>query len=162
MDADITLDPVERLLAERACERLIIEFVRRLDLGDPSTVADLFMPDGTWEWPAGDRRITGREALRDYFGSRPEDRLSRRMCTNILVTVTSPDTAAATAYFATYRVDGYSGGLVPPRPPTQVGHYEDAFRKVDGSWLLTTRTLFLSFAGPTERLDPPGPESVSP
>ena len=40
------LDPMERLFAERACERLIVEFVHRLDLGDPSSVADLFTPDG--------------------------------------------------------------------------------------------------------------------
>ncbi|MFJ7593503.1 nuclear transport factor 2 family protein [Streptomyces sp. NPDC097617] len=148
--------PMERLLAERACERLIVDFVRRLDLGDPSSVADLFTQDGIWEWPADGRRIAGHDALRTYFRSRPADRLSRRICTNILVTVTSPDTASATTYFTTYRVDGYTGGLVPPRPPVQVGHYEDAFRKVDGTWLLTTRTLFLSFAGPTERLDGPG------
>ncbi|MFD9244814.1 nuclear transport factor 2 family protein [Streptomyces sp. NPDC059556] len=151
-----TLDPMEQLLAERACERLIIEFVHRLDLGDPSSVAELFAQDGTWQWPAGDRRITGRDALRIYFGSRPADRLSRRICTNILVTVTSADTATATTYFTTYRVDGYSEGLVPPQPPVQVGHYEDMFRKVDGTWLLSTRTLFLSFAGPTQRLNASG------
>ncbi|WP_046778331.1 nuclear transport factor 2 family protein [Streptomyces yangpuensis] len=151
-----TLDPMERLLAERACERLVVEFVHRLDLGDPGSVADLFTPDGTWEWPAGDRRIAGHDALRVYFGNRPADRLSRRICTNILVDVTSADTASATTYFTTYRVDGYSEGLVPPRPPVQVGHYEDIFRKVDDTWLLTTRTLFLSFAGPTERLDGSG------
>ncbi|MFF3285912.1 nuclear transport factor 2 family protein [Streptomyces sp. NPDC003023] len=151
-----SVDPMERLLAERACERLVIEFVHRLDLGDPASVADLFTQDGTWEWPAGDRRIAGRDALRSYFGNRPADRLSRRICTNILVTVSSAATAAATTYFTTYRVDGYSEGLVPPRPPVQVGHYEDTFRKVDDVWLLTTRTLFLSFAGPTERLDGPG------
>ncbi len=153
---DETLDPMERLIAERACERLIVEFVRRLDLGDPGSVADLFTPHGIWEWPAGDRRIAGRDALRDYFGGRPADRLSRRICTNILVTVTSSETAAATTYFTTYRVDGYAGGIVPPRPPVQVGHYEDTFRRVDGTWLLATRTTFLSFAGPTERLDEPG------
>ncbi|GAA3281097.1 nuclear transport factor 2 family protein [Streptomyces lavendulae] len=151
-----TLAPMERLLAERACERLVVEFVHRLDLGDPGSVAELFTQDGTWEWPAGDRRIAGRDALRTYFGNRPADRLSRRICTNILVTVTSADTASATTYFTTYRVDGYSAGLIPPRPPVQVGHYEDTFRKVDDVWLLTTRTLFLSFAGPTERLDGPG------
>ncbi|MEV7523526.1 nuclear transport factor 2 family protein [Streptomyces sp. NPDC091371] len=155
MDAE-TIDPVERLLAERACERLIVEFVHRLDLADPSSVADLFVPDGMWEWPAGDRLVAGRDALRDYFGGRPADRLSRRICTNILVTVTSAETATATTYFTTYRVDGYSGGLVPPRPPTQVGHYEDTFRTVNGAWLLARRTLFLSFAGPTEQLDSPG------
>ncbi|MFG2527444.1 nuclear transport factor 2 family protein [Streptomyces sp. NPDC048516] len=150
------LDPMECLLTERACERLIVDFVRRLDLGDPGSVADLFTPDGVWEWPHGDRRVQGRDALRSYFGSRPEDRLSRRMCTNILVTATSSTTATATTYFATYRVDGYQEGMVPPRPPAQVGHYEDTFRKVDGGWLLATRTTFLPFAGPTQRLGATG------
>ena len=94
-----TLDPMERLLAERACERLVVEFAHRLDLGDPGSVADLFTQGGTWEWPAGDRRIAGHDALRIYFGNRPADRLSRRICTNILGTVTSADTAAATTYW---------------------------------------------------------------
>ncbi|WP_406135061.1 nuclear transport factor 2 family protein [Streptomyces sp. NBC_01089] len=145
------LDPLDRLLAERACERLITEFVRRLDLGEPGGVAELFTVDGVWEWAEGDRRIQGREALRAYFGSRPADRLSRRVCTNILVTVVSGSEATATTYFTTYRMDGHTGGMAPPRIPTQVGHYEDAFRKVGGEWLLSTRSTFLAFAGPTER-----------
>ncbi|MDX2524320.1 nuclear transport factor 2 family protein [Streptomyces europaeiscabiei] len=150
------LDPMARLLAERACERLILEFVHRLDLGEPSTVADLFTPDGVWEWPYDQRRIEGREALSEHFGSRPVDRLSRRMCTNILVTVDSPDTATATTYFATYRVDGYTeGALIAPRLPANIGHYQDTFRKIDSTWLLATRTLALPFGGPTERLDSP-------
>jgi hypothetical protein len=115
------LAPLARLLAERACERLIVDFLRRLDLR-----------------------------------SRPGDRLSQRMCTNILVTVDSPTTAAATSYFATYRVDGYTGGMLPPRLPANVGHYEDTFRKENGTWLLATRTTFLPFGGPTERVSPPG------
>ena len=112
------------MLAERACERLITEFVRRLDLGDPGTVAELFTPDGVWEWPHGGRRVAGRDDLRAYFGSRPADRLSRRLCTTTLVTVESATTARATSYLATYRVDGYTGGMIPPRLPANVGHYE--------------------------------------
>jgi hypothetical protein len=145
------LDPLQRLLAERACERVILDFVRRLDLGEPSSVAELFTEDGTWEWPDGKRLIEGREALRKYFGSRPADRLSRRLMSNVLVTLTSPDAAISTAYFTTYRVDGYHGGQVPAGPPVQVGNYEDTFRQVDGSWLISTRTLFLPFGGPTPR-----------
>ncbi|MFB7241585.1 hypothetical protein CW362_36740 [Streptomyces populi] len=149
------LDPLERLLAERACERLVLELVHRLDLGEPGTVCDLFTSDGVWEWPYDGRRIEGRDALRAYFGSRPADRLSRRMCTNILVTVDSPDTATATTYFATYRVDGYTEGTLVPTPlPANVGHYEDTFRRTDGVWLIATRTLVLPFGGPTKRLDP--------
>ncbi|WP_326614557.1 nuclear transport factor 2 family protein [Streptomyces scopuliridis] len=149
------LGPLERLLAERACERLITEFIRRLDLGEPGTVADLFTPDGVWEWAHDGRRVEGRDALRAYFGSRPADRLSRRMSTNVLVTVDSPTTATALSYFATYRVDGYTEGIVPARPPANVGHYEDTFRKVGDEWLLAARSLFLPFGGPTERLDAP-------
>ncbi|GAA2221697.1 hypothetical protein GCM10010232_02510 [Streptomyces amakusaensis] len=151
------LDPLDRLLAERACERLIIEFGRELDLGEPGSVADLFTPDGVWEWTAGDRRIQGRDALRAYFGSRPADRLSRRVLTNILVTLTSPATATSTSYFTTYRIDGHTDGIQPPRIPVQVGHYEDTFHKTDGLWLLHTRSTFLTFAGPTERLATPPP-----
>ncbi len=72
------------------------------------------------------------------------------------MTVTSASTAEATTYFTTYRVDGHTGGTVPPRPPVQVGHYEDVFRRTDGRWLLARRTLFLAFAGPTDRLGPAG------
>jgi hypothetical protein len=72
------------------------------------------------------------------------------------VTLTSVATATATTYFTTFRVDGHTHGFMPPRSPTQVGHYEDAFLKVDGLWLLRSRSrsLFLAFAGPTERREP--------
>lgn len=145
------MDPMERLLAERACERLILDFVHRLDLGEPSSVAELFTADGVWRWPHDGRLVRGRDALRTYFGSRPADRLSRRMMSNVLVTVTSPDTAGAISYFTTYRVDGYEGGVVPAGPPVQIGHYEDTFRRADGTWLLAERTLHLPFGGPTPR-----------
>jgi hypothetical protein len=148
---DLALDPLQRLLAERACERVILDFVRRLDLGEPSSVAELFTEDGTWEWPDGDRLVEGRGALRKYFGSRPAGRLSRRLMSNVLVTLTSPGTAISTAYFTTYRIDGHHGGPVPAGPPVQVGHYEDNFRVVDGSWLIASRTLFLPFGGSTPR-----------
>jgi len=150
------VDPLDRLLAERECGRLIIDFARRLDLGEPASVAELFTPDGVWEWPGGDRRVAGRDALRRYFGARPADRLSRRLMTNILVTLTSATTAAATSYLTTYRVDGYSGGMLPPRLPVNVGHYEDTFTKVDGTWLLARRVTFLPFGRATERLGQSG------
>ncbi|WOT37224.1 nuclear transport factor 2 family protein [Streptomyces coeruleorubidus] len=148
-------DPMERLLAERACERLIIDFVHRLDLGEPSSVAELFTEDGVWQWPEDGRLVKGRDALRAYFGSRPADRLSRRTMSNVLVTVVSPDAAEAVSYFTTYRVDGYDGGMVPAGPPVQVGHYEDTFHRADGAWLLASRTLHLPFGGATPRANPP-------
>ncbi|WP_424216933.1 nuclear transport factor 2 family protein (plasmid) [Streptomyces sp. BI20] len=147
--------PLDRLLAERAMERVILDFVHHLDLGEPGDVAELFTEDGVWEWAHDGRRSTGRDALRAYFGSRPADRLSRRVCTNLRVTLDSDHTAHATTYFATYRVDGHEPGTIPlSGPPVNVGHYEDRFRKVDGTWLIARRSLFLAFGSPTERLKP--------
>lgn len=146
------LDVLDVVLAERACERLIVEFVRRLDLGVPGDVAELFTEDGVWQWPDGDRRVQGRAALRDYFAARPADRLSRRVSTNILVTVDTPVSASSTSYFTTYRVDGHTGGIVAGRAPVNVGHYEDTFQRIDGTWLLAARTTIIAFGGPTENL----------
>ncbi|MER7685278.1 hypothetical protein [Streptomyces sp. NPDC097610] len=42
----------------------------------------------------------------------------------------------------------------PGRPPVQIGHYEDTFRRVDGTRLLSTHTVFLPFGGPTPRQRP--------
>ncbi|MFD8716794.1 nuclear transport factor 2 family protein, partial [Streptomyces sp. NPDC059629] len=54
------MDPLEQLLAERACERLVIDFVHRLDLGRPASVAELFTADGWWEWRGAGGRAGGR------------------------------------------------------------------------------------------------------
>lgn len=54
------------------------------------------------------------------------------------------------------RVDGYTDGMVPPRLPVNVGHYEDTFRKGEDTWLLTSRVTHLPFGGETARLSRPG------
>lgn len=49
MDDEI-IPPVERMLAVRACERIIVDFIHRLDLGDPSSALlagrAVFLPFG--------------------------------------------------------------------------------------------------------------------
>lgn len=153
------MDPIEQLLAERACQRLLLDLVRRLDLGEPGSVAELFTEDGTWTWPEGDRLVRGRAALRAHFGTRPADRHARRLMSDVNVEVTSPDTATATSYFTTYRVDDgpHAAGPGPrpagPAPAVRIGHYRDALRRTaDGTWLLAARTLFLPCGSPTPRL----------
>lgn len=148
----VLVDALETMLAEHECQRLLVEFIRRLDLGDPGSVAELFTPDGTWEWPGGSRLIRGREELRTYFGSRPADRMSRRLCTNVLIDIESPVRATGTSYLVTYRVDGYQGEMVPPPSPANVGHYEDTFEHHDGRWLLARRVTQLPFGADTPRL----------
>ncbi|MFJ6723890.1 nuclear transport factor 2 family protein [Streptomyces sp. NPDC091281] len=114
------MDPIEQLLAERACQRLLLDLVRRFDHGEPGSVAELFTEDGTWAWPAGDRLVRGRAALRTYFGAHPAR--SHRgtgsggtgtgtglVMSSVQVEVTSPDTASATSYFTAFLLGGVLG-----------------------------------------------------
>ncbi|MEU1516928.1 nuclear transport factor 2 family protein [Streptomyces sp. NPDC005811] len=148
------MDPIAQLHAERACLRLLLDLVVRLDVGEPGSVAELFTEDGVWVWPEGDRLVKGRAALRAHFGSRPADRHARRLMADVRVDVTSPDTATATSYFTTYRT--HTAPPTPPAPtpaPVGIGHYEDTLcRTTDGSWLLAARTLRLPCDRPTPRL----------
>lgn len=142
------MDPIAQLHAERACQRLLLDLVRRLDLDEPGSVAELFTEDGVWTWPEGGRLVRGRAALRAHFGSRPADRHARRLMANVSVEVTSPDTARATSYFTTYRMDPEPGPA-----PVGIGHYDDTLHRApDGSWLLAARTLRLPSDRPTPRL----------
>jgi ketosteroid isomerase-like protein len=62
------MDPVGRLLAERACERLITDYTRFVDFGEASRIADLFTADGIWE--ADGVQMVGRDAIRAGFSAR--------------------------------------------------------------------------------------------
>src|SRR5215211_758680 len=66
---EMDLDAVERLVAERDCERLMVDYARRLDLGEPERVAELFTDDGVWEM-TGRLRFEGKDQLRAAFATR--------------------------------------------------------------------------------------------
>ncbi len=85
-------DPVERLLAERACERLILELIQHLDLDEPSTICErqrstahlLRFPAGRppvptdMHEPCGHRRLTGHGHRNHLLRHLPSRRLHRR------------------------------------------------------------------------------------
>ena len=56
------MDEATRFEAERACERLVVDYTHLVDFGEAERVAELFSVVAVWE--AGDVRFEGREALR--------------------------------------------------------------------------------------------------
>jgi ketosteroid isomerase-like protein len=102
------MDDLQRLLAERACERLINEYARRVDFGEAAAIADLFTEDGRWE---GDQVFAGRAQIREWFAGRQDvsRRVSRHVCTNVMVEVLSPTAARSHCYMINYRHDRAEG-----------------------------------------------------
>ena len=84
------MNEIERMVAERACERLIVEYSRRVDFGEAARIADLFTDDATWE--GVELLLTGQQEIREWFSRRQdlERRVSRHICTNIAVDLLSP------------------------------------------------------------------------
>ena len=144
----MSMDPVARLLAERACERLMTDYTRFVDFGEASRIADLFVADGVWE--AEGVRMDGQDAIRAGFAARQgvSRRTSRHVCTNVAVDVVSPDAATGLSYLINYRHDSRSGTAEVPAPvdhPKFVGEYHDRFVHTADGWRFAHRRCDLAF-----------------
>src|SRR5262245_40927101 len=109
------MDELQKLLAERACERLINEYARRVDFGDAAAIACLVTEDSRWE---GDRGFAGGERIRGWLTGREgvTRRVSRHVCTNVMVEVLSPTQARSHCYMVNYRHDRAEGDESLPVP----------------------------------------------
>ncbi len=145
------MDDLQRLLNERACERLIVEYCRRVDFGSAGRIAELFTEDGTWE--GTDLVLTGREEIRDWFQRREgvTRRVSRHVCTNVGIDVVTDDEAQGLCYLINYRHDRREGDTTVPVPadhPKYVGELRDRFRRTPDGWRFTRRQVDVAFVRP--------------
>jgi uncharacterized protein (TIGR02246 family) len=145
----MTVDDITRLLAERACERLMYQYARYVDSGQASAIADLFTEDGTWTGADG-RGMNGQAEVRAAFSARQAlvRRQSRHVITNVLIDVHSPDRATGIAYLINYRHDSQGDEAEHPAParhPKFVGDYHLEFCRVDDQWRIRALRFDLLF-----------------
>ncbi|KUR77198.1 nuclear transport factor 2 family protein [Novosphingobium sp. FSW06-99] len=123
------------LLAERAIERLIIDYAALNDAGDWETLAALYLPDGRMSRPtAPEVFITGRAEILAAFAARPR-RVARHIIANLRVTVTG-DTATATSQILLFTA---------PAAPPLVGTYHDRLARTPAGWRFAERAGSLDF-----------------
>jgi ketosteroid isomerase-like protein len=127
---------------ERACERLVLDFAFFSDHRDYEALASLFTPDGTMARPSG-APLSGRAAILDAYRSRPADRMTRHICTNIRITVESPERARGFTYALLYTANANE----PPErhlgikadASHMVGEFEDDFVRTEDGWRIASR-----------------------
>jgi ketosteroid isomerase-like protein len=155
---------LDRLVAERACERRLYEYVRRVDFGHAASLADLFTPDGIWE--AEGLVLDGQDTIRAHFLRRQgvTRRVSRHAITNVQVDVFG-DHAEALAYFMNFRVDRSEGDTSLPQPaglPKYTGEYVASFARTDADgWRFTRLHVDVTFLRPPSRPTPRRPPAAS-
>lgn len=140
------MDEAQRMLAERACERLIVAYAQLIDLGEAAKVAGLFTEDATWE--SDNRRWVGLDQIRRGFTIRQGITLrkSRHICTNIAIEFSSETEATGVTYFILLRNDDNYGERVAPLDGQFiVGEYRDRFVLTSDGWRFAHRQAKAAF-----------------
>ncbi|MEP7349815.1 MAG: nuclear transport factor 2 family protein [Sphingorhabdus sp.] len=130
------MDMITRIIAERACEKLIIDYAALNDAGDWDAVAGFYTDDGRMSRPtAPDDFVEGRAAILAAFKNRPA-RTTRHICSNIRVTVESEDGATAASQILLF-----TGSDQAPL----VGSYVDRLVLTGQGWRFAERRGSLDF-----------------
>lgn len=140
------MELIEKLLIERECERLVNRYCHYVDHGEAAKIADLFIEDAICRLT----RVTmnGREQIRQGFQRRQDNtgRMSRHVCSNLLIDVISPVEAVGTVYITLYYHDGEPGRETSPTDCLQkLGEYRDRFVKTDAGWRFARREMTAEF-----------------
>ena len=144
------LSPLDRLVAEAECTKLVYRYMQHNDRSEWDAVADLFAEDGSFARPtAPDQPIHGREAIRAAFNARPRGRMSRHICSNVMIEVESETEASGTSYLVLYTAATPESGPAKADPVQLFGGMEDRFVRVDGVWKFKSRrgSVALSVGG---------------
>ncbi|SFG44590.1 SnoaL-like domain-containing protein [Novosphingobium sp. CF614] len=129
------MDALERLLTERAVERMIADYAALNDAGDWAAVAAMYVPEGRMSRPtAPDAFVEGRDAILAAFQARPA-RASRHVVANIRV-VLAGDGATATSQILLFT----AADKLP-----LVGTYADRLVLTDEGWRFIERRGSLDF-----------------
>lgn len=130
------MDPINRLLAEQACERLILDYAAFNDGADWQAVANLYVEQGRMSRPtAPNAFIEGRDAILAALLARPP-RVTRHICANIRVTIEAADRARATSEILLF--------TGPDQAPL-VGSYADRLVLAPAGWRFAERRGMLTF-----------------
>ena len=129
---------------EGACRRLVLEFAAAVDAQAYERLAGLFAPDAVFGRPADpDRLLTGVANIVAAFESRPRERLSVHLCTNISITVESADAARGSCRVllftsTTAQPEIYGKGRKAAAGQL-VGIYNDRFVRLSAGWRFAER-----------------------
>lgn len=132
------------LLIERACQRLMVEYCECTDTRQFERLVMLFAKNGVLK-RSDTGELKGRASIKAFFDGLPMDTFIHTS-SNLLVTVTGPETAKATSYVTvcrSYRKNAM--GLPKLDAPYVVAKYLDSFVLEEGEWKIGYRdTVFVA------------------
>jgi hypothetical protein len=136
---------LEEMLAERACERLVLRFHALVDAGDYPPIVALFAADAWWFHRTG--VFEGHGQIRRYVEAKSAWPVIRHVLSNILIEVVDADHAAGTAYVTVYYGEPIDEGPPPLAAPVLGVQYDDHFVRSADGWRFASRQTRQVFRG---------------
>lgn len=144
-----TVSETENRNAQQACEALCNEYAEIVDAQDYERLREVFTEDATLV-----RRGTAQEAVRGLdniiasFTSRPRNRLTYHIMSNIRVRVETPEAAAGTCRVLLFTSDASEPQTPEGRkvaPKQLMGTYHDRYIRMKDGWRFAERRGGISF-----------------
>ncbi len=148
--------PIASLLTEteirngqRACEALAIEYAEIVDAQDYGRLREIFAQDATFGRSATpDETLHGVENIVASFSSRPRNRLTHHVMSNIRVRMETPTTASGTCRVLLFTSDTSEPQTAEGRkvaPKQLMGTYRDRYVRTNDGWRIAERRGGISF-----------------
>ncbi len=133
------MDDIERLLIERACQRLVLQFAQYNDYRDHDGLASLFAEDCEFARPLDPTHpYYGRDRVAAIFRDR-KPMLTQHVMTNILIDVVSEDEARGRSYVT--MVSNPNPDRLHPQEGGGIffGAFDDVFVRTADGWKFKSR-----------------------
>ncbi|HUC50464.1 MAG TPA: nuclear transport factor 2 family protein [Xanthobacteraceae bacterium] len=124
------------------CERLSVAFANHIDRRDYPAVLDLFAEDAVLDRIG--TVIRGKSALAAWLKSRPDDVVTRHICSNFDIVQTGPTAAEGRTYFTFYKAAA-TADVGEIDGPAAVGEYHDSFILTAQGWKILKRKIIVIF-----------------
>lgn len=145
------MDDLQRLLIERACERLVKTYANRIDAYDYDGFMQLWSDDAVWNVLGKEWR--GLDGVRAGLAVRDTTMICRHFVTNIVIDAIDADHAQGYCYSIAFRALNMRGKAPAPMDEPQfIVEYHDSFvRSPQRGWLFARRDITAAFENRRER-----------
>jgi hypothetical protein len=143
------MDEVDKLLAERACEKLQVRYALTADQGDADGFTALFTSDASIHIPEYPP-FSGQEAIHASLVALASLGVTmRHVIANQHVEATGPDSAEGICYLLVYDNPdpADANGHRAVRHASTIGEYRDRFVRTEAGWRFAERRLTRVFKG---------------
>lgn len=135
---------------EQACTKLVNQFSNYNDQSDYESLCGLFADNAAFARPTDPENFTtGREAILAAFRSRPNDRITRHLISNIIIDVIDENTAKgicyATLFMAPADAEPAKFG-VKANPSQLLGEFYIDFQMSDSGWKISRQSGKIIFS----------------